>query len=281
MNENSTKRFNQRALHRAWGLLLIPFAMVAGRLCGQGAQAYPKPQPDKFSYAADPGNVPDAIAKVRTGNFLGVHVEMIARAHAVEAIPDLEGQFRITQDVLEKDHIASALVRLGEKNELYWNFLVKSADSALGADVPDLFTYDGQGRPLSDNSQEFAAWANAQNISPADAEQQALKLIGSVTYLAITGDPRSIPVLRRALHSRNFMIQSQAALGLAKIRDSESIPFIIEACERAPAEPAAEIASSLVYFDNSQAQSAVDAFVPSDRAKIYRAARSKGKKPFD
>jgi hypothetical protein len=76
------------------------------------------------------------------------------------------------------------------------------------------------------------------------------------------------------------MITVQAAKGLAKVNDKYSIPLIIRACERAPAEAAGEIALSLVYFDDAQAQSAVDVYVPSDRARIFREARAKGATPF-
>ena len=49
-----------------------------------------------------------------------------------------------------------------------------------------------------------------------------------------------------------------------------------DACRKAPADAAAVIAESLVYFDDNTAQSAVDQFIPNDRAKIYRDARAHG-----
>lgn len=271
-----------------WVWRLLVSAVLAGTASGQPDRVYPKPQPDKYAYAADPGNVPEAIAKVRSGAFFGVHVEMIAQAHATEAIPALEKQFARAQDPkpgeiapLDKEHIASALVRLGDRDPLYWDFLMKSARAAVESDVPDPFVYDAQGKISSETPPELAAWASAHNLSLADAGMEALfKIPSPVTYLAMTGDLRATPLLRQALLSRNFMIVNQAALGLAQIGDKDSIPLIIEACQRAPAEEAAEIALSLVYFDDSQAQNAVDVYVPRDRAKIYREARANGKTPF-
>jgi hypothetical protein len=73
------------------------------------------------------------------------------------------------------------------------------------------------------------------------------------------------------------MIEIFAAMGLAEIGDNGSIPLIIEACKRAPAEPAAAIAESLVYFDDNTAQSAVDQFLPKDRAKVARDSKAQGK----
>ena len=106
---------------------------------------------------------------------------------------------------------------------------------------------------------------------------------GPVGLLALTGDPRAIPILRRGLLSPNHMIGIVAATGLAEMQDRDSIPLIIQACKRAPADVAAVIAAeSLLYFDDPKAQSAVDEYVPKDAAKIYRDARAHDKKgPLD
>jgi hypothetical protein len=270
-----------------WAYGLLIFAMLAAIAYGQSDRVYPKPQPDKHAPAADPGNVPEAIARVKSGDFFAVDVEMIAEFHAVEAVPVLEAQFARTQDPqpgqiapLDKEHIASGLVRLGDQDPAYWDFLMKSATAAVESDVSDPFLYDAQGKASSANSAELATWAKALNFSLTDAGQEALFRTIAVSYLAMTGDPRATPLLRQALLARNFMIANQAALGLAMIGDKDSIPLIIEACKRAPAEGAAEIALSLVYFDDSQAQNAVDKYIPADRAKIYREARAAGKTPF-
>lgn len=68
------------------------------------------------------------------------------------------------------------------------------------------------------------------------------------------------------------------ASGLAELQDKDSIALIIEACERAPAEAARVIAESLVYFDDPDAQRAVDQYIPKERAKILRDAKAHGKK---
>jgi hypothetical protein len=259
------------------------FAPLASVAYCQADRAYPQPQPDKYAYAADPGNVPDAIAKVKSGDFLGVHVEMIVAARAVDAIPVLKDQFLRSQDSLDKAHIASALVRLGEKDDTYWEFLVTAATPEIDGEVPDLFSYDAQGRPAlgAGPAPEMVAWAKSHGVSlERDPIEVMGSIMGPIKYLAMTGDRRAIPLLRRALLSPNYMIENQAALGLAEAQDVDSIPLIIMACKRAPAEPAGLIAISLIYFDDAKAQSAADRYVPKDMAKIYREARAAGKTPF-
>lgn len=62
----------------------------------------------------------DAIAKVKSGNFAGIHVDLIARGHAVEAIPVLKEQFDKIDERLMKEKIAAALVRLGDVYSAFW-----------------------------------------------------------------------------------------------------------------------------------------------------------------
>ena len=259
--------------------LAVIGALLGGTARGQEVQG----QPEKLAYSADKANVPDAIAKVKSGEFTAVHVDMIATARAVEAIPILKQQFGRVEDPLLKAKIAAALVRLGDKDDIYWNFLVELARPALESDAPDFVSYDAQGKAVPEPSAKFQAWVKAHNLSPSSAlfEDSMYALPGKVALLGWSWDPRAIPLLRQALSSPNHMIEIAGAMGLAEIGDNNSIPYIIEACKRAPAEAAAAIAGSLVYFDDNSAQSAVDQYIPKDVAKIYRDAKTHGKtKPW-
>jgi HEAT repeat protein len=261
-----------------WNIyLLVLSALLTAVAYGQ------QNQPRSLAYAADKSNVPDAIAKLKSGNFLLVHIDMIARAGAVEAVPALKEQFTRNPDPLVKAKIASALVRLGDRDDLYWDFLVKQTTPALESDAPDFLNFAPQAKTGSGPSPEFVAWANAHGQDPQSAGRDAMYgMPGRLTLLASAGDQRAIPLLRRALSSPNHMIEMTAAEGLAELQDKESIPLIIEACKRAPAGAAQTIAESLVYFDDSEAQSTVDKYVPEERAKILRDAKAQGKKtPLD
>jgi hypothetical protein len=254
-----------------WCVLLISPPYGYGR-----AQQSPS---KKLGYASDRANVPDAIAKVNSGNFAAVHVDMIATAGAVEAIPILKEQFARVEDPLLKLKIAAALVRLGDKDEAYWNFLVEQTRPALESDAPDFMSYDAQGKAVPGPSLKFQAWVKAHNLSPSSAlfEDSVYVFPGKVALLGWSRDSRAVPLLRQALLSPSHMIEIAGAMGLAEIGDKDSIPYIIEACKRAPADAAAAIAEYLVYFDDNASQSAVDEYVPKDAAKIYRDAKARGK----
>lgn len=258
---------------------LICWTLVA---CVAHAQN-PKPQTGTQLHIADKAHTAAAISKIKSGNFVGTDADLIAKAGAVEAIPALKEQFLRKQDATDKAKIAQVLLKLGDKDDSYWNFLVDLVTPALESDAPDFMSYDSQGKSQPGPSPEFSAWATAHNLPPngSIAEDSIYIFPGEVMLLGLTGDPRAIPLLRRGLQSRNHMIVNAAALGLAELQDKDSVPLIVEACQQAPKEAAAAIASSLVYFDTPDAQAAVDAYVPKNQAKVLRDAKAQGKKtPF-
>jgi hypothetical protein len=221
--------------------------------------------------------VATAIVRVKSGTFSVVDVELIAEAGAVQAIPSLEEQFGRTTDVGTKSKIANGLVRLGDKDNTYWNYLLEQATLAMDSDVPDALFSDAVGKTRDQISLELQAWAQAHNVSANTAAQSAVyDLPGKVLELAQTGDPRGIPFLRRALHSRNYVIAAFAATGLVQIQDKDSIPLIIAACQQAPTGHASVLAKPLIWFDDPRAQTAVDTYMTKEQAKIWRDAREQG-----
>jgi len=229
-----------------------------------------------------PEEVTKAISQVESGDFSLFAVEEIAEAHAVQAIPILEKQFAVDSDEISKAKLASALVTLGDKNDAYWNFLLGEATEAVNSDAPLPAMYDPKGTLVRGQmSPVFKAWAKAHNVSLESAVESATyKLPGDVAFLAETGDPRAVPLLRQALQSPNFLIATMAAKGLALIQDKASISLIIQACKRAHPDEAIPIADSLIYFDDPLAQSAADQYLPKDYAQVARDARAHGQGPF-
>jgi len=258
--------------------VLCVMAISAAHAQGEKTQAYRRVE-ERFQI----GSVADAVKKVKQGKFSGVHVEAIAEAGAVEAIPALEEQFARSLepnasaeiDPGNKGKIASALVRLGDNGQVYWDFLENPARTAVESGAPFPIRFDAQGKIMPyQYTPELLEWAKSRSISPEDAAQIAIyDMPGKVLLLAETGDPRGLPLLRQAMSSPNYMIQAKAAKGLAKLQDKESIPMIIGACQRAPVDMAAVIAQALIFFDDPQAQSAAEKYIPNDMLKALREVR--------
>lgn len=211
----------------------------------------------------------DAIKRVQSNN-LGVgpvdaisYVDRIAYAGSTEGIPALEDYFTRTTDPDIKAGVASALVRLGDKNEIFWTYLVTLAKPAIESDAP---TPTDVGHT---NSPEFTIWAEDHNLSLEAAEMLVMQeLPRRLAPLAKTGDPRGVPLLRKALNSPNLFVSSIAADGLAQANDTSSVPLIIAACKRLPASVAHLLADTLLFFDDPQAQSAFCVIFP--HGKYFR-----------
>jgi HEAT repeat protein len=232
----------------------------------------------EFGQAAQdsPSKVTDAVERVKQGNVgsgivdASSYIEIIVSAGAVQAIPSLKEWFARSQDEEMKAALASALVRLRDPDNTYWDFLLQLAKPALESDAPSPFVGS---KETAGVSPEFEAWAKANKLSIEEAAAAVLQLPQKLVPLAKTGDPRGIPLLRKALQSPNLLIQTTGAVGLAKAQDKGAVPLIIEACKKAPPNMASFIADSLIYFDDPQARSEFHRYFPDvdiDQAKQFR-----------
>lgn len=141
-----------------------------------------------------------AMEALRSGDYTPPDVHLLADVGAVQAIPELEKQFEMTDDALLKLSVASALVRLGDKKPGYWGYLVKMATEAIDSDAPYPAKFGADGKLVPGVSPEFGNWAKAHNMSVDSAVNDAAFLLPSaVLLLGETRDPRAVPLFRRAL----------------------------------------------------------------------------------
>lgn len=214
----------------------------------------------------------DAMKALKAGEAEPYDLEVIGQANAVEAIPDLEKQFAHTSesDPILKGKIAQVLVKLGDKNSLYWDYLAANAKAVGESDAPDPFVSDPQGK-VTGQSPSLEAWAKAHNTPVEVAFGNAEYVWPSrILFLAATGDRRAIPILQKAMSSPSLTIQAMAAKGLAEFQDKNSVPLIMESLKRAPKQAAEAIADSLAYFDDPQIQDMAAKYLSSERIKSIR-----------
>ena len=188
-----------------------------------------------------------------------------------ENLAILKKNFLNTQDELDKARTASALIGLGDKDEIYWNFLLRLETSLLEAEALSAMKSDSQGEPIEGPSE--AVWAKRN--------REDNEMLTFVEIVAETRDPKGVRLLRRALSSPNSETQNIAASGLARAQDKDSVPLIIDVCKNAPPDVASVIAANaLVYFDDLRAQSAVDQYLSKEAAKFAREEKANGIGPL-
>jgi hypothetical protein len=220
-----------------------------------------------------------AISRIKSGTFTEFDILMVVREHQVQAVPALETQFQQNKDPYLKSRIADALVWLGDNPQVYWSFMLDNAREVLLDVPPTSFEYDTAGAVLPGRtSKKLDVWATKHNMSAQDAYMvSTLQVPSTILALARHHDVSAIPVLEEALRSQNDLVKAAAAKGLAELHDTKIIPQIITACQNSPREAASVIAESLVYFDDPEAQRAVDLYVPKAMAKALRDARANEK----
>ncbi len=199
---------------------------------------------------------------------------------SLQAGPALQEAFTNSTDSLTKENIASVLVTLGNKDEVYWSVLSKRAQQIVNSEAPYPLIFDASGKSIRGSfSPEFLKWVKANNLSQNEAWEEQMGMFPvELSFMATTGDPRGLSILRKGLSSPNYGVRAMAARGLAVLKDKDSIPLIIEAARKAPSEAEAWIARPLVSFDDSRARAAADEFIP-DKAllgELRQTAKEKG-----
>ena len=243
-------------------LLLVPFA--------PGAQCQSADRPATDDEAAV--KLADLLLEVRKSNYDPV------TSH--EAIPDLQKAFTDATNSLTKENIASVLVTLGNKDEVYWSVLFKRAQEIVDSKAPYPLVYDTSGKSIRGSfSPEFLEWVKTNNLSQDEAlNDQIGTFPAELSLMATTGDPRGRPILRAGLSSPNYEVRAAAGEGLAMLQDKASIPLIIEAARKAPSEAEAWIARPLVSFGDPRARAAAEELIPDKAllAELKQRAKEKG-----
>lgn len=180
------------------------------------------------------------------------------------AISNAKKFFVLSKDPGLKQRVASLLVSLREKDPIYFDYLKQQAEQSLKNDMPWPTLYDEHGNKRSKTmdtlNPEFLRWCKEHHQDPASTFEAAYYEIPVPWYyLAASGDARAYPLLIQGLHSHNFMIQTWASWGLARLQDPRAIDEIIGAVRNAPMETRDATAKALLHFPDLKAQAAADA----------------------
>ena len=203
--------------------------------------------------------------------------ELLARDDAA-SIDELRRRFDVTTDTIERQRIASVLVRRLEDDLPYWAFLADRARQAVESEMPFPFAFDAEGKLVPKQyAPAFLQWANRARIAPDDAAGYAVNTAPlDVFLLALTDDPRGRDLLREGVDSPNFMVVYRAAWGLARLRDTAAVPAIVAAADALPAQGGQMVARALLLFlDSPGAQAAADRLIPDPRTREALRARAR------
>lgn len=187
-------------------------------------------------------------------------------------VPALRVAFEQESSPLTRQFLAATLVRLGDRESPYFDYVARAALEAVTSDLP---YYDRApiGTTAADalrQHDEILAWAQAHDVTVLEAIGKAtIELPAAVEALGEAADRRSLPILLRGLDSPNVLVVREAAFGLARLHDRTTVQPIIEACRRLTPEERPLVAKSLLYFDDRGALKAAASMI-ADRERVRR-----------
>lgn len=191
-------------------------------------------------------------------------------------IPDLERAFAQETRNPNRQFLAAALVNLGDRRPEYFDYVASRASRAAESDLPlpvrlEDLPLSRAGMPPLTNA--FKSWVRRHGITLDSAMQQSVfDMPASVEALGEAADPRSQPILLRALNAPNVLVVFAGSLGLARLQVDQSITAIAAAARHTSAPKERRmIAKSLLYFANSEAQQAAERLIKDpDLIKRWR-----------
>jgi hypothetical protein len=240
-------------------------------VCVASAQVHPIPTAKELT------------ALVRDGSAISSAAYGLANMGAIEAVPIMREKFSAliirdknneempSDDLLDKLALASALVRLGARDDQFIKLLLEQGAAAADSDAPWPLVFDSKGKVIKGQmSPALVKWAESRKFHPGS-------VTGNQTYgvqlrlmpLTRIVEPRALPILRRALKSQNYYVQYLAAEGLAALGDKESIPSILDNWKKMPPELAEFAANILVYFDDPRTRAESEKLI-KDKSMLER-----------
>jgi len=188
-----------------------------------------------------------------------------ARPPDPKTIPALRAAFEKREIKQEKQWIAIALLRLGEKSDTYFDFLAGYVREAVEDRAPLCEKFDQQGHPVrAQFSAEFENWCALNHNDPNEvAGKQFGTYPRDILALAEAEDQRASDLFLRGLESPYPGVVAYSIQGLGRLRVLSAIPLISEALNRIPPSERGGVAAQLPWYFGGEAEPLFDRLVPS------------------
>jgi len=176
-------------------------------------------------------------------------------------VDDLRQQLAQTDDLRKWSILVHLLYVEDPSRRLdYLDLLHESVRSILeeGRPFPYLLTEEGQLVPSASGeghhvSELFLEWVEARDLELQEELDRVVVEATPLVLLSKIADSYSSDVLLAALESPNFLVVIPAIGGVARLRDESSLEAVIKALKRFPLLQQQALATSLLPFENEEA----------------------------
>jgi hypothetical protein len=162
------------------------------------------------------------------------------------AIELAQRRYRGATTYAQKHRLAAALLRHVPDDSRYWNELYEPA------------------RNLVEKGEKLGEWCEAQKLSLDDYRGMA-----NVALAYVAADPRSRPLLMKALESNDLDVVRTAIIGVVDQRDESALAAVAKALARFP-EEAGGIVMNFTWFRSAAADELALRYLDDDQRAEYR-----------
>ena len=177
------------------------------------------------------------------------------------AIALLRNRYETADTYFERHRIARALLSTTSGDAKFWKELTSHAEIVVRFPQVD-----------EESSPEYLEWCAERGLDPDQHWYMALHALDMASK-----DPRSRPLLLRALTSNEYTLTEIAIDGLGTQQDFESLPLIEKAIRAS--EEKSLLAGHLAYFADERADAIAMKYLDGDLRESYLEWRSAMKEP--
>lgn len=190
----------------------------------------------------------------------------IIKKNDVSKIGIIKKLYQKSNYEVNKTLYAAILWRLGEKDNLYWKYLVSKSIQAVESDMPNPLYFDEKGNIVrGKHNPEFLDWCAKNNVDiPLAATRYIYIYPAIIQYLGLSGDKRGFNIILKAIESKNIQIVLAATNALGILNDKRGIDYIIQTAKKYP-EYTIIIAPSLAYIDEPRANEIMEEMIDDEK----------------
>ena len=198
-----------------------------------------------------------------------------ATLNAVEGLPLDPKTIPILQEVFERNDrkrdkqlTAVSLIHLGEKSNVYFDFLADHARQAIDDRSPSFLKYDAEGKAIKGQyATAFVNWCAQNGKTLKSMEELQSESAVDVLMLAWAQDHRAEALFIQGLDSPHEFVIAYSIEGLGRLQAASAIPKIREVFNRFPAGTAKGLGMQLAWFSDLGAYELMQRVVPDERLR--------------
>lgn len=191
------------------------------------------------------------------------YVDVLSRPSDPAMLSALRAAFTSKASVPEREIVAAILLRLGDRSDIYFNYLAGPAKVAVEDRTPQARRNDAKIDDPIEYTPEFTKWCEENHKDPKEILDLQYHVYPRVLQqLALAQDARSREIFRKGVESPLLFVLLASVEGLGRLHDTAALPSIIRAVSRDRENLALPVAMQLPWFRDPEAERWIDLLVP-------------------